>query len=130
MGTQEFVGTLLEQWVGLDEKLRPQKFDLGEPVRKILQPDNINVAVQLWLNCVAPWAVDLVGHDMFCDLPVASVKALSEGFLVQAYPSSKQIGNEEARDAEKQLENSFGKEKFFCKDSVDISALKHTDKQV
>jgi hypothetical protein len=51
LGTEEFVRDFLGDWCrDLDPRLRPEFFDLGEPVRKSLAGAGFEQAVRLWLE--------------------------------------------------------------------------------
>lgn len=51
LGSRTFVRQLLEEWCNyLDERLRPEFFALGEPVRRSFASEGIETAVEAWLS--------------------------------------------------------------------------------
>ena len=51
LGSRDFATRLLESWTrDLDSKLRPELFDLGEPIRRSLESEGVEAAVNVWLT--------------------------------------------------------------------------------
>ncbi len=51
LGSERFVRDFLQGWFGeLDEKLRPELFDFGEPVRRSLKSESIETAIDAWVS--------------------------------------------------------------------------------
>jgi len=51
LGSEPFVNDLLTSWCNdLDIALRPESFDIGEPVRHSLATEGIEKAVRMWIN--------------------------------------------------------------------------------
>ncbi len=47
-----------------------------------------------WLTYFGPWAVERIGNERFADLKAEKVKSIDGGYLVQAYGSGSQAGEE------------------------------------
>jgi len=66
LGTREFVEGLLTQWYyELDPLLRPERYDLGEPIRKKLDDNGLKNAVETWLRAQMPVMLKRVSRPKF-----------------------------------------------------------------
>lgn len=51
LGSEQFVRDLLEAWTcKLDERLRPERFGLNEPIRRSIAEEGIEAAITTWLT--------------------------------------------------------------------------------
>ena len=51
LGSEEFVRGLLRGWFReVDENLRPEFFDFGEPVRRSFAAEGVDAAIDTWLS--------------------------------------------------------------------------------
>ena len=51
LGTDTFVRDLLSAWcTELDERIRPQFFDVGEPVRRSFEGEGVEAAIRTWVD--------------------------------------------------------------------------------
>lgn len=51
LGSEQFVHSLLEAWCNnLDTRLQPERFDLGEPIRRSFAEEGIQAAVNTWVS--------------------------------------------------------------------------------
>lgn len=66
LGTSEFVESLLTDWYyGLDPALRPERYDLGEPIRKKLDDNELKNAIETWLTTKMPVMLKRVSRPKF-----------------------------------------------------------------
>jgi hypothetical protein len=55
IGMREFASALLGSWsTDIDPRLRPEYFDLGEPIRRSLEKEGVGAAVDLWVGSQMP----------------------------------------------------------------------------
>jgi len=55
LGGREFASRLLESWTTeIDSTLRPEFFDLGEPIRRSFEKEGVRAAVDLWVGKQMP----------------------------------------------------------------------------
>ncbi len=55
LGGRAFASRLLESWTTeIDSTLRPEFFDLGEPIRRSLEKEGVGAAVDLWVGSQMP----------------------------------------------------------------------------
>lgn len=66
LGSEDFVAPLLTEWTkSLEPTLRPDRFDLGEPVRRDLEKEGVGVAIQTWVNARMPLYLKRVKNPKF-----------------------------------------------------------------
>jgi hypothetical protein len=76
-----------------------------------------------WVTYFGPWAVEKIGKDRFAELKADKAESIDGGYLVQAYKTASEAQSSLAREAETQIINQLGKQRFFNKASVNIEAL-------
>ncbi len=55
LGSREFASALLGSWTSqIDSRLRPEFFDLGEPIRRSLEKEGVEAALDLWTSNQMP----------------------------------------------------------------------------
>jgi hypothetical protein len=55
IGDETFARELLKHWCNrIDPKLRPDRFDLGEPIRRMFSNEGVNAAVRMWVDNKMP----------------------------------------------------------------------------
>lgn len=93
----------VEQYVGLD---------IGDKLPGIY-----------WITYFGQPLVERIGANKFSSLSSAKVEKFKKGFLVKAYPSSKEIGSQTAKVSESLILQHLGRHHFFDKSQFDLSSL-------
>jgi len=76
-----------------------------------------------WVTYFGRPAIERIGAKKFDSLSSVEVERFRDGFLVKAYPSSKEIGSQTAAEAENLILQQLGKHHFFDKSHFDLNSL-------
>ncbi len=76
-----------------------------------------------WVTYFGRQAIKRIGVKKFSSLSSGDVENFKDGFLVKAYPSSKEIGSVFAKEAENLILEHLGKDIFFDKSHFDLNSL-------
>lgn len=76
-----------------------------------------------WITYFGDWAIKQIGATKFDSLSNSQCEKFKDGLLIKAYPSSKEIGTEDANKTEKLVLDQLGQQHFFDKSLFDLESL-------
>jgi hypothetical protein len=117
-----------KHWVTFEDRLgRTEQyvgFDVGRFVAIRVDYGRDVLPGIYWQTYFGPGARAIVGERPFEHLRANAVEKLGDGYLVRAYSSSSEVGTPKAHQAEGEIMDQLGRERFFDKAQVNREAMK------